>query len=135
MNWQEWVAAIVVLSGALLILFSAIGVLRLPDVLCRAHAIAKALTLGIFLMLLGLWIHLDEQQTGMKIVLAMFFQMVTIPIASHLIGLLAYEADIPRWRRQPHPTSSTKADPDTQPGPEDPGDASSSRGRVDLRED
>jgi multicomponent Na+:H+ antiporter subunit G len=54
-------------------------------------------------MLVGLWVHIDEQQTGMKIVLAMFFQMVTIPIASHLIGLLAFQADIPRWRGTPSP--------------------------------
>jgi heme/copper-type cytochrome/quinol oxidase subunit 3 len=53
---SEILTAILVLSGALLILAAAIGVLRLPDVLCRSHAVAKALTLGIFLMLLGLWV-------------------------------------------------------------------------------
>jgi multicomponent Na+:H+ antiporter subunit G len=97
----EILTAILVLSGALLILAAAVGVLRLPDVLCRSHAVAKALTLGIFLMLLGLWVDQGERQTALKILLAIFFQLVTIPVGSHLIGLLAFEKDIPRWRHRP----------------------------------
>jgi multicomponent Na+:H+ antiporter subunit G len=100
-----------VLSGSLLILASAIGVLRLPDVLCRSHAVAKALTLGIFLMLLGLWVHQGERQTALKILLAIFFQVLTIPVGSHLLGLLALQKNIPRWRHRPmddHRTSQTK---------------------------
>ena len=97
----ELLTAILVLSGALLILASAIGVLRLPDVLCRSHAVAKALTLGIFLMLLGLWVAQGEKQTTLKILLAVFFQVVTIPVGSHLVALLAFRGDIPRWRHRP----------------------------------
>jgi multicomponent Na+:H+ antiporter subunit G len=97
----EVLTAILVLSGTLLILAAAIGVLRLPDVLCRSHAVAKALTLGIFLMLLGLWVDQGEKQTALKILLAIFFQIVTIPVGSHLVGLLAFQKDIPRWRQRP----------------------------------
>jgi multicomponent Na+:H+ antiporter subunit G len=97
----ELLTAILVLGGALLMLAAAIGVLRLPDVLCRSHAVAKALTLGIFLLLLGLWVHQGEQQTAMKILLAIFFQVVTIPVASHLVALLAFDKDLPRWRQRP----------------------------------
>lgn len=97
----EILTSLLVLSGALLILASAIGILRLPDVLCRSHAVAKALTLGIFLMLLGLWVYQGEKQTALKILLAIFFQVVTIPIGSHLIGLLAFQKNIPRWRHRP----------------------------------
>ncbi len=97
----EFLTSILVLSGALLILASAIGVLRLPDVLCRSHAVAKALTLGIFLMLLGLWVYQGEKQTALKILLAIFFQLVNIPVGSHLIGLLAFQKDLPRWRQRP----------------------------------
>lgn len=97
----DLLTALLVLSGALLILASAIGVLRLPDVLCRSHAVAKALTLGIFLMLLGLWVHQGERQTALKILLAIFFQVVTIPVGSHLIGLLAFQKNLPRWQHRP----------------------------------
>lgn len=97
----ELLTALLIFSGALLILAAAIGVLRLPDVLCRSHAVAKALTLGIFLMLLGLWVHQGEKETALKILLAIFFQVVTIPVGSHLVGLLAFEKDLPRWRQRP----------------------------------
>lgn len=96
----EILTAILVLSGALLILAAAIGVLRLPDALCRSHAVAKALTLGIFLMLLGLWVDQGEKQIALKILLAIFFQVVTIPVGSHLIGLLAFEKNVARWRHR-----------------------------------
>jgi multicomponent Na+:H+ antiporter subunit G len=98
-----------ILTGSGLMLIAAIGVLRLPDVLCRAHAVAKALTLGVFLILSGLWLHLYGQQASLKILLAIFFQVVTIPVASHLLGLLAYKKNLPRWQPRPvprHPVSS-----------------------------
>lgn len=77
------------LTGAALMLTAAIGVVRLPDVLCRSHAVAKALTLGIFLMLMGLWLQLEDPRHGLKILLAIFFQVLTIPVSSHLIGLMS----------------------------------------------
>jgi multicomponent Na+:H+ antiporter subunit G len=92
--------ACLVLAGALLILIAAIGLVRLPDVLCRSHAIAKAMTLGIFLLLFGLWFHLEGEEASLKILLAIFFQVVTIPIASHLVGLLALKKNLPLWRGQ-----------------------------------
>ena len=97
---NDVLTSVLILSGALLILAAAIGVLRLPDVLCRSHAVAKALTLGIFLMLLVLWVDQGQKQTALKIFLAIFFQVVTIPVGSHLIALLAFEKDLPRWRHR-----------------------------------
>ena len=98
---MDMTAAILVLSGSLLILTGAIGLVRLPDVLCRSHAVAKAVTLGIFLMLIGLWIFLAEEGKGLKIALAIFFQILTIPVSGHLISRLAMQKNIPRWRHRP----------------------------------
>ena len=89
------------LLGLALMLTAAIGVLRLPDLLCRSHAVAKASALGVFLILIGMWIHLGAQVSGLKIALAIFFQLVTIPVSSHLVGMLAHEKRIPRWRDRP----------------------------------
>jgi multicomponent Na+:H+ antiporter subunit G len=98
---SELLTALLILTGVVLMLTAAIGVVRLPDVLCRAHAVAKALTLGIFLMLLGLWLHLEQTAVGLKILLAIFFQLVTIPLSSHLIALLAFQKRLPRWKERP----------------------------------
>jgi multicomponent Na+:H+ antiporter subunit G len=55
----------------------------------------------MFLMLLGLWVHLGDSNAALKITLAIFFQLVTIPVASHLVGLLALQKNLPRWKERP----------------------------------
>jgi multicomponent Na+:H+ antiporter subunit G len=98
---REIATSVLLLFGVGFILTAAIGVLRLPDVLCRAHAVAKAVTMGIFQMLLAFWIYIGADAVGLKIILAIFFQLVTIPLSSHLVALLAFQKDIPRWRKRP----------------------------------
>ena len=98
---NDFLTATLILTGVGFIGVAAIGVVRLPDVLCRSHAVAKALTLGMFLMLLGLWVHLGDSNAALKITLAIFFQLVTIPVASHLVGLLALQKNLPRWKERP----------------------------------
>jgi len=93
-----WLTGALMLTGTAFILIAGLGLLRLPDVLCRSLAVAKASTLGIFLVLLGLWLILGVEAAGLKILLAIFFQVATIPVASHLVALLAWDKDLPRWR-------------------------------------
>ncbi len=97
----EIFTALMLLSGVGFILIAAIGAVRLPDVLCRSHAVAKASTLGIFAMLLGLWLHLGAESVGLKILLALFFQVMTIPVAAHLISLLAWQSGMGRPEQTP----------------------------------
>jgi multicomponent Na+:H+ antiporter subunit G len=59
-------------------------------VLCRAHALAKATTFGICLMLAALWISLGNEIAGLKLLLVITFLFLTIPLAGHLVALLAY---------------------------------------------
>ena len=73
----ELLASLLLLFGAGFVLVAAIGLVRLPDVLCRSHAVAKASTLGIFSMLLGLWVELGVAAAGLKIILAIAFQAVS----------------------------------------------------------
>lgn len=86
-------------SGAFIIFLSALGIYRLPDVFCRSHALAKSMPLGINLMLIGAWIHLGTDLIGFKTFLAILFQVLTIPVAGHLVGLLAFEKNIPRHKQ------------------------------------
>lgn len=88
--------------GVLLVVIAAIGVVRLPDMLCRAHAVSKALTLGISLMLLGAMFRHGPAEYP-KFLLAILFQFLTIPVAGHLVSLIAYRKKFPRW----HPPSRT----------------------------
>lgn len=98
MNLHDIIVAVFILSGSSFILISAIGVIKLPDVFCRSHALGKGLTLGITLVLFGLWAHLGLERAGVKVPLAVLFQFTTIPVASHLIAQLAFRKNLPRYK-------------------------------------
>lgn len=89
----------VMLVGALFVLVAMIGTVRFPDVFCRAHALGKGLTLGLMALLWGLWLDPDTEVSGLKIIAAIFFQFVTLPVASHLLARLSYEKNLPRVER------------------------------------
>jgi len=95
---QELLSAIVMVIGAILIVIAMIGIVRLPDVFCRAHAVGKGLTLGLMVLLIGLWLDPHSEVSGLKVVAAIFFQFVTLPVASHLLSRLSYEKNLPRYR-------------------------------------
>ena len=90
------VSYLVMLAGSLIVLISVLGMVRFPDVFCRAHALGKGLTLGLMVLLVGLWLDPDTQFSGLKIVAAIIFQFMTLPVASHLLVRLAYEKNLPR---------------------------------------
>lgn len=98
MSLNDIIVAFFILSGSAFILISAIGVIKLPDVFCRSHALGKGLTLGITLVLFGLWAHLGLERAGVKVPLAVLFQFTTIPVAGHLIAQLAYRKNLPRYK-------------------------------------
>lgn len=81
---------ILLVAGGLFIFAGCVGVVRLPDALSRSHALTKAMTLGIILMLSGLGVGLHEEINGLKIILAILFQLITIPLAGHLFVMIVY---------------------------------------------
>jgi len=100
-EWRPILTAIFLLAGTVWILIASIGLIRLPDLLCRSHAMGKAMTLGITLILIAVALQLGIEQAGLKVLLAVLFQILTIPVAGHLLSLLAFRKNIPRWRHRP----------------------------------
>jgi multicomponent Na+:H+ antiporter subunit G len=97
---SEYFACFFLISGSFIIMLSGLGMMRLPDIYCRSHALAKSLPLGINLMLLGMWITLGHDLVGFKTFLAILFQAITIPLAGHLLAYIAFSKEIPRWRQK-----------------------------------
>jgi multicomponent Na+:H+ antiporter subunit G len=79
-------------AGALLTLIAAIGILRFPDVLTRMHSATKPQVLGLLLVLLGLGLRLRDAGSVGLLVLVALFQLVTSPIASHMVGRASFRA-------------------------------------------
>jgi multicomponent Na+:H+ antiporter subunit G len=86
------VAAACLMVGALLALVAAIGILRFPDVLTRMHSATKPQVLGLLLVLLGLGLRLRDVRSIGLLALVALFQLVTSPIASHMVGRASFRA-------------------------------------------
>lgn len=89
------VAAILILSGAVIAVIAAIGLHTMPDVYARMHVATKPATLGISLCLSGAALLADSTSMVTKLVLAIVFQLVTTPAAGHLLGRAAHAARAP----------------------------------------
>ena len=83
-------AAALLLGGAALALAAAIGVLRFADTLSRMHAATKPQVLGILLCLAGAGVRLRDNVDVWMLVLTGAFQLLTAPVAAHLVGRVAY---------------------------------------------
>ncbi|VTR75657.1 monovalent cation/H(+) antiporter subunit G [Cellulomonas hominis] len=89
MSWDavaDVAAAVCLLGGALLAFAAGVGVLRFPDLLSRMHAGTKPQVLGLVLVLIGLSLRLRSGSAVWALVLVALFQMLTAPVAAHLVG-------------------------------------------------
>ena len=82
-----------VLAGSLLMLLAGVGVLRFTDVFVRMHALSKASTLGLVLVLIGAALVLDHPNDITSLVLAVVLQLVASPIGNNLISRATYRAE------------------------------------------
>ncbi len=98
---REILISALLIVGSLLIFLSGLGLMRFSDALCRSHALAKASTCGICLMLAALILAIDNDISGLKIFLVMTFTLLTIPLAGHLTAQLVYRHEQGRLK---HPS-------------------------------
>jgi multicomponent Na+:H+ antiporter subunit G len=80
------------ISGALLSLAAGVGLLRFPDLLSRMHAATKPQVLGLLLILAGAALRLQNTIDITTLVLIGVFQLVTAPVAAHMIGRAVYRS-------------------------------------------
>jgi multicomponent Na+:H+ antiporter subunit G len=78
------------LVGAALVLLSALGVVRFTDVYARLHALAKASTLGILLILAGAAAHLRAVNDITSVVLAAVLHLLASPPAANMVSRATY---------------------------------------------
>lgn len=84
---------VLALAGATLTLLAALGVLRFPDVMARMHALTKASTLGVVLVLLGGAVTLDHPNDVTSLLLAAALQVLTMPVGANLLSRATYRAE------------------------------------------
>ncbi len=95
MSWTQMadvVAGLCFSLGALLAMIAAVGVLTLPDLLSRMHAATKPQVLGLVLILIGLGFRLREPGAIGMLLLIGLFQLLTTPVANHMVGRASFRA-------------------------------------------
>jgi len=65
----DLLSAALIVSGLFFYFAGTIGLLRLPDTLCRLHAVTKADNLGLGLLVFGLVLQLSEPLQILKVLL------------------------------------------------------------------
>jgi multicomponent Na+:H+ antiporter subunit G len=80
------------LLGSILVLLAAIGVQRFGDTLARMHALAKASTLGVLLLLTGAAINAHNANDITSIALAAVLHLLATPPSSNMVSRAIYRA-------------------------------------------
>ena len=85
-NPLHWLAYLAMVAGLAFDIVGCIGLVRLPDVYNRLQAGTKCVTLGTFLILLGVVLRFGFGSMGWKALLCLWFIAMTSPTAAHAIG-------------------------------------------------
>jgi multicomponent Na+:H+ antiporter subunit G len=96
---SEVIALTLIFIGSAFLLLASVGVLRMPDLYMRLQASAKAATLGLGCLLLGLAVHFSDIAVTSRALLTIVFLVLTAPVAAHMIGRAAYIVGVPLWHR------------------------------------
>jgi len=81
--------------AVIVMLIAALGLLRLPDSLARQHAVTKAVTLALSIMILSLIGFVILQDLGgawiLRLVVLLIILLAFIPLASHALAKSGYQ--------------------------------------------
>jgi len=82
------IGSLFILCGAIFHFSAALGVLRMPDAFTRIQAATKASTLGNALLLIGLAFY--HPGWSFKLILLIYFVIMTNPVSSHALSRAAH---------------------------------------------
>ncbi|MCG6657678.1 monovalent cation/H(+) antiporter subunit G [Halomonas campisalis] len=101
-------SGLMLVSGAILVVISGVGLLRFPDFYSRIQAAGMTDTLCMILILGGLMLRTDSLEVGAKLLFTLVFLFFTAPAASHALTKAARQCKLSPWR-------SDKEDESSQP--------------------
>lgn len=84
-----WLAGALMLTGGVLLVLAAWGVIILPDTLARQHAATKSGTLALALILAGMMVIAPDGGWIWRLGFILLFSLSTLPIASHMLARAA----------------------------------------------
>jgi len=82
----DLLSSLLVLSGLFFYTAGTVGLLRLPDTLCRLHAVTKADNLGLGLLVFGVALQLDDPLSVLKVLLIWLLVLAASAAGGQLIA-------------------------------------------------
>lgn len=78
--------------GTLALVVGSLGLIRLPDVFSRIHAVGMMDTAGVGFIVLGMMIHEGFSLISVKLAAVAVFLFFTSPIATHAVAQVAHKS-------------------------------------------
>ncbi len=97
---MEILSVIFILTGLFFLTVAAIGVIRLPDVFTRSHAVSLTDSLGAFLLLIGLAIYEGLSMNVLKILAVLALLYLQNPVIAHATLRAAVRAGLKPWEEK-----------------------------------
>jgi multicomponent Na+:H+ antiporter subunit G len=110
---KDVVVAILMAGGALLSFLAAVGILRMPDLFTRMQAATKSGTMGVGLIIAAVAVEAAEIGHSASAILIITFQLLTAPVAAHMIARAAYFTGVRLWEGTMQDDLRDRYDPQT----------------------
>jgi len=94
------IAIALILAGLFFLIVAAIGMLRLPDVFTRSHALSLTDSLGAFLVLTGLAVYQGFTMNLLKILVVFALILLLTPVISQATIRAALRSGLKPWVRE-----------------------------------
>ncbi|MGI9328437.1 MAG: monovalent cation/H(+) antiporter subunit G [Pseudomonadales bacterium] len=99
MTLSTMIASLLLLIGLFFFLAGTVGVLFLPDVFTRLHALTKADNIGLGFIVFGLAVLSGQWLVALKLVIIWLLVLLSAAVAAHLIAQSALRQGIRPWQR------------------------------------
>ena len=91
---MEIIAVLLILTGLFFLVVAAIGMVRLPDVFTRSHAVSLTDSLGAFCLLVGLALYQGFGTNMLKILGVLALLFLLNPVIAHATLRAAYRVGV-----------------------------------------
>jgi multicomponent Na+:H+ antiporter subunit G len=91
---------IFIVAGLFFLIVAAVGVIRLPDVFSRSHAVSLTDSLGALLMLVGIALYEELGINTFKILVVLVLIYILNPVIAHATIRAALRAGVKPWKKE-----------------------------------
>ena len=94
----EYLAMILISVGLIFFTAGSVGLIRLPDLYSRLHALTKADNVGLGMIVLGLILIYDDPLITVKLILVWVLVLASSAASAHLVAQRARRRERGLWK-------------------------------------